>query len=58
MTTASYDIVARVCMVSSLLLFVTFFLFVLIYVIRFTRADTLERVQALALDLPEQGGGA
>ncbi|MDO9384556.1 MAG: hypothetical protein Q7T86_17035 [Hyphomicrobiaceae bacterium] len=45
-------------MVSSLLLFVTFFLFVLIYVIRFTRADTLKQVQALALDLPEQGGGA
>lgn len=54
MITSSYDIVARICMVSSLLLFVAIFAAILVYVIRYTRADTYDKTQASALDLPDK----
>lgn len=58
MTSPGYDIVARVCMISSLLLFVAFFLIVIVYVVRFTKPETLKRMQAEALDLaqPDRNG--
>jgi hypothetical protein len=51
MDTLTYDTVARISMVSSLLLFVTMFAAIVIYVVFFANRDKLERAQRNALDL-------
>lgn len=54
MDTLTYDTVARLCMVGSLLLFIAMFLFVLFYVFRLASGDRLEQAQRSALDLAPQ----
>jgi len=51
MDTLTYDAVASFCMVASLLLFVTLFLGILVYVFRIVSRDSLEQAQRNALDL-------
>jgi len=47
----TYDTVARLCMVASLLLFVTLFLAMLVYVFLIAKRDRLDEAQRSALDL-------
>jgi len=51
MDTLTYETVARFSMVSSLLLFVTLFVAIVVYVVFFANRDRLERAQREALDL-------
>lgn len=51
MDTLTYETVARFSMVSSLLLFVTLFMAIVVYVVFFANRDRLERAQREALDL-------
>ncbi len=51
----TYDNIARVCMVSSLLLFFALFTGVLAYVLGFAKRDALEKAQRDALDLDKNG---
>lgn len=56
MSTLTYDVVARFCMVASLLLFVALFTSILIYVFRIASSDAWEQAQLKALDLGPDSG--